>query len=84
MYSLHGLVTLSEHALVLVLALSLPVVLAATIASALVGLLQAITQIHDTVMAHLARLVAVAIALSIGGPWIGSELTAFARQLFGG
>lgn len=84
MYSVHDLVTLSEHALVLVLALSLPIVLSAALASALVGLLQAITQIHDTVMAHLARLLAVAIALSVGGPWIGSELTAFARRLFGG
>jgi flagellar biosynthesis protein FliQ len=78
------LVSLSEHALVLVVALSLPIVLSAAVASIFVGIFQAFTQIHDAVLSHLARLIAVAIALSIGGPWIGSELTTFARQLLGG
>lgn len=83
MDSVPRLIALAEQALVLVVALSLPIVLCAAIASLLVGFVQALTQIHDGALAHLARLLAVALALSVGGPWIGLELTNFARRLFG-
>jgi flagellar biosynthesis protein FliQ len=54
--------------------------------AALIGLvvaaLQAATQIQDVTIAHLPRLVAVALALVVIGPWMGAQIAAFAARVF--
>jgi flagellar biosynthetic protein FliQ len=47
--------------------------------------LQAATQLHDPTISHLPRLLAVAATLAVAGPWMGSQIVAFAvRMLSGG
>jgi flagellar biosynthesis protein FliQ len=54
--------------------------------AAVVGLamaaLQAASQVQDATLAHLPRMIAVAVALAIVGPWMGRTLAAFAVQMF--
>ena len=82
---LSDLVVMAQEALLLSVAVSLPVVAAAALVGALVAVLQAATQVQDSTLGHLPRVVAVAVALAVAGPWMGSEIAAFAaRAFFGG
>jgi type III secretion HrpO family protein len=82
MPSLEGLTALAQEALVLSLAVSLPVVGVAALVGLVVAALQAATQIQDVTIAHLPRLVAVALALVLVGPWMGAQIAAFAARVF--
>jgi len=70
-----------QDALILATTLSLPIVAVAATVGVLVGLLQAATQVQDPTIAHLPRLLVVALALVLLGPWIGSQLVEFTRRL---
>jgi flagellar biosynthetic protein FliQ len=72
----------ARNALLLALALSLPVVAVAALVGFVVATLQAATQIQDSTVSHLPRLLAVVAALAVLGPWMGREIGAFAEQMF--
>jgi type III secretion protein S len=76
------LTSLAESALVLTIALSLPAIGVAAIVGLVVAALQAVTQLQDSTLAHLPRLLAVAVVLAFTAPWMGSELAAFAVDAF--
>jgi type III secretion HrpO family protein len=80
--SLAELTTLAESALVLTIALSLPVIGVAALVGLVVAALQAVTQLQDSTIAHLPRLLAVAVVLALTAPWMGSELAGFALDAF--
>jgi type III secretion HrpO family protein len=82
--SLSELTSLSQEALLLSIAVSLPVVGIAAVAGLIVAIFQAATQVQDVTIAHLPRLVVVALALALLGPWIGSQIAAFATRVFSG
>jgi len=75
------LTELAENAVLLSLAVSLPVIAVAALVGALVSALQAATQLQDATLAHLPRLLAVALALVVAGPWMGAEIANFAREV---
>ncbi len=81
---LSDLVVLAQEALLLSVAVSLPVVAVAALVGALVAVLQAATQVQDSTLGHLPRLVVVAVALAAAGPWMGSEIAAFTVRVFTG
>ncbi|HEY3497697.1 MAG TPA: type III secretion system export apparatus subunit SctS [Polyangiaceae bacterium] len=78
--SLSALTELGERALLLAIAVSLPVVVAAALVGVIVAALQAATQLQDATIAHLPRLVAVVLVLIVALPWMGGEIAAFARE----
>jgi len=80
--SIAGLTELGENAVLLSLAVSLPVIGVAALVGALVSALQAATQLQDATLAHLPRLLAVALALIVAGPWMGAEIAKFALEAF--
>jgi flagellar biosynthetic protein FliQ len=82
MTSLGDLVGLGESALLVSLLVSLPVVGIAALVGLVVAAFQAATQLQDATIAHLPRLVAVALALVVLGPWMGSEIAGFALEAF--
>lgn len=73
---------LTESALVLAIAVSLPPLLVAAFVGLVVSGVQAVTQLQDATLSHLPRLVAVALTLVLVGPWMGGEIAAFALQAF--
>jgi len=79
-----ALTQLGQEALLLALAVSLPVVGLAALIGLLVAVLQAATQVQDITIAHLPRLVVVAVALVALGPWMGAQIAAFASRAFVG
>ncbi len=82
MPSITALSELGENAVLLSLAVSLPVIGVAALVGALVSALQAATQLQDATLAHLPRLLAVALALVLAGPWMGAEIAKFALEAF--
>jgi len=84
MPALGDLTSLGQQALLLSVAVALPVVGAAALIGLVVSVLQAATQIQDHTLGHLPRLVVVVAVLVAAGPWIGSQIAEFALRAFGG
>lgn len=74
----------AQEALLLSIAVTLPVIGVGAIVGLLVAVVQAATQIQDATIAHLPRLLAVAVALSVMGPWMGRQIATFAARIFAG
>lgn len=71
----------AQNALMLSIAVALPVLLVAAVVGLLVAAFQAASQIQDPTIAHLPRLLAVVAALVVLGPWMGSQIGAFAERM---
>jgi len=85
MPSVTHLVAIAQEALLLAVAVSLPVVGVAALVGLVLALVQAATQVQDATVTHLVRLLAVAGVLMLVGPWMGRQIAAFAaRALLGG
>ena len=84
MPALGDLTSLAQQALLLSVAVALPVVGAAALIGLVVSALQAATQIQDYTLGHLPRLLVVVAVLVATGPWIGSQIAEFALRAFGG
>jgi flagellar biosynthesis protein FliQ len=77
-----SLVEHGREAMILSLAIALPVMGVAAIVGLLVAAFQAASQIQDATIAHLPRMLAVAAALVLAGPWMGHQIAAFAERMF--
>jgi type III secretion protein S len=69
-------------AMVLVLLLSLPTLVAATVVGLLVSLFQALTQIQEQTLSFGLKLIAVVITLMLTASWVGAELLRWSILLF--
>jgi type III secretion protein S len=76
------LVTYVKQALLLMLWLSLPPVLVASIVGLGISFLQAITQVQDQTISFGVKLIAAMLAIALTAAWLGGELMSFADQLF--
>ena len=76
-----ALVEQAQSALLLSLAVVLPILAVAAIVGLVVAAFQAASQIQDPTIAHLPRLLAVVAALVVAGPWMGSQIGAFAERM---
>ena len=72
----------AQEALLLMAAVSLPVLAVAAIVGMIVAAFQAASQIQDPTIAHLPRLLAVIAALVVVGPWMAHQIGAFAERMF--
>jgi flagellar biosynthesis protein FliQ len=77
-----SLVEHGREAMILSLAIALPVMGVAAVVGLLVAAFQAASQIQDATIAHLPRMLAVAAALVLAGPWMGHQIAAFAERMF--
>lgn len=75
------LLTLGREALLLMVLASLPPIGASLLVGFLSSLFQATTQLQESTLAVVPKLVAAVLALVLAGPWIASQLTRFTRQL---
>jgi type III secretion protein S len=76
-----GIVTqLAAEMMWLVLLLSLPVVVVASVVGVLVSLVQALTQIQDQTIQFLIKMLAVAVTLASTYHWLGNVLVNYTIQ----
>ncbi len=72
--------TFFQQGLWLIIILSAPPLLVATLCGVVVSLVQAVTQIQDQTLPYVVKLMAVAITLAVTGRWIGGELIQIATS----
>ena len=71
-----------QQGLWLVIVMSAPPLIVATLFGVVVALLQAITQVQDQTLPYVVKLVAVAVTLALLGRWIGTELIQLVNGAF--
>jgi flagellar biosynthesis protein FliQ len=73
--------TIGQRALEMTLMLAAPMLLVALLVGLLVGIFQAATQINEMTLSFIPKLIGMATALVIAGPWMLKELVNYTRTL---
>jgi flagellar biosynthetic protein FliQ len=73
--------TIGQQALWVTMLLAAPLLLSALAIGLAVGMIQAATQINEMTMSFIPKLVILALALIIAGPWMLSVITNYAIEL---
>lgn len=66
----------------IVVMLSLPTVVAASVVGVLISLIQAVTQIQDQTVQFLIKLVVVSVVLVMTYNWMGNALLSYTHLIF--
>jgi flagellar biosynthetic protein FliQ len=73
--------TIGHRALEITLLLAAPLLLVALVTGLVVGAFQAATQINEMTLSFIPKLVAMALALVIAGPWMLKVIVGYTREL---
>jgi flagellar biosynthetic protein FliQ len=73
--------TLLEHAILAVLALSAPALLAGLAVGLVVSIIQAATQIQEVTLVFIPKMLVVGLVLWMVGPWINDRLFLFINEV---
>ena len=74
--------TIGTRALEVTLLLAAPMLLVALVVGLLVGVFQAATQINEMTLSFIPKLLAMAAAIAIAGPWMIKLIVGYTRTLF--
>lgn len=72
----------AEQAMYLVLMLSMPPIVVASVVGLMLSLFQAITQLQEQTLSFGVKLIAVCITLFLTADWFGAELLRFGQEIF--
>lgn len=72
----------AKQAVFTCLSVSGPMLLFALVTGVTIGLIQAVTQIHEMTLTFIPKIVAVAVALVLFMPWILSKIMSFSFFAF--
>jgi len=73
--------SIGRQALEMTVLLAAPLLLVALAIGLLVGIFQAATQINEMTLSFIPKLVGMAVALLVAGPWMLRELVSYTRAL---
>lgn len=79
---INEIISFTSQALLLVLYLSLPPIVAAAAVGTLVALLQALTQIQEQTLSFAIKLFVVVLVVYGTASWLGGELYNFSDRIF--
>ncbi len=71
-----------HQGLLLIMLLSMPTIVVASVVGVLFSLFQALTQIQEQTLSFAIKLVAVGVTLALCGRWIGVEIFNYTTMLF--
>ena len=77
-----SIVNIGQQALLVLLMVSAPMLLAALAVVLLVSIFQAATQINEMTLSFIPKLVTVFLTMVVAGPWIMSTLIDYIRRLY--
>ncbi len=72
----------AAQCLYLVLILSMPPIVVASVVGILLSLIQAITQLQEQTLTFGVKLICVIVTLFLMGGWLGAELFSFSVEIF--
>lgn len=76
-------VEIGRQAVEITLLISAPMFIAALVTGLLVSIFQAATQINESTLSFVPKLVVLFITLVVAGPWILTMMTEYMRRLYG-
>jgi flagellar biosynthetic protein FliQ len=79
-----SVMTMGRTAMEVTLMVSAPLLLVALVVGLVVSIFQAATQINESTLSFIPKLVGIFIALVVAGPWMLSVMTDYMRQIFTG
>ncbi len=74
--------TIGHQAIWVTMLLSAPLLLSALGIGLIIGMFQAATQINEMTLSFIPKLLVLALALGVSGPWMLQVITTFTQQLF--
>ena len=74
--------TMGRHAIEITLMVAAPMLLVALGIGLIVSIFQAATQINETTLSFIPKLVGIFFALIIAGPWMLTVLLDYMREMF--
>lgn len=75
-------VDIGRHAIELTLMISAPLFVAALAVGLLISIFQAATQINESTLSFVPKLVAIFLMLIFAGPWMITLMTDYMRRLY--
>lgn len=74
--------TFGRHAMEVLLMVAAPLLLVALAIGLIVSIFQAATQINETTLSFIPKLVGIFVTLIVAGPWMLSIMTDYMREVF--
>lgn len=74
--------TIGSRALEITLLIAAPLLLVALVTGLIVSAFQAATQINETTLSFIPKLIALSLTLVVAGPWMLKILVGYTRELF--
>ncbi|MBW8310201.1 MAG: flagellar biosynthesis protein FliQ [Candidatus Paracaedibacteraceae bacterium] len=71
-----------DHSMIALVKLSLPMLLTSLVVGIIISIFQALTQIQETTLTFVPKMVALFIVLAFSMPFIGSTLASFSMELY--
>lgn len=76
-------IDIGRQAVEITLLISAPLFIAALATGLLISIFQAATQINETTLSFVPKLIVVFVTLILAGPWMITVLTDFMQRLYG-
>ena len=73
---------LARNALTITLQLSAPILVFSLVSGLIISVFQAVTQINEMTLSFVPKIIAVAVAAVIFGPWMLNSLVTYMTNLF--
>ena len=77
-----AVLTFAQEALLLLLTVALPVLLTVMVVGLVVSIFQAVTQINESTLSFVPKMVAAVVVFAVAGPWMISTIVDFIRRTF--
>ncbi len=77
-----SVMTLGRHAIEITLMISAPLLLVALVIGLIVSIFQAATQINETTLSFIPKLVGLFVTLVVAGPWMLTVMVDYMREVF--
>ena len=79
-----SVMTMGRQAIEVTIMIAAPMLLVALVIGLIVSIFQAATQINETTLSFIPKLVGIFIALIVAGPWMLTVMLDYMRQMFTG
>lgn len=76
-----SVMTLGRHAVEITLMVAAPMLLVALVVGLIISIFQAATQINETTLSFIPKLIGVFAAMIIAGPWMLSVMLDYMREV---
>lgn len=75
-------IEITKSALIIASKLAMPFLLTVLVVGLIIGLLQSLTQLQESTLSFVPKLLACALVLALAGNWMLVELVNFTRELW--